>query len=404
MNPTMHPKLFKKNIIWSSIETLDRWVRENGWNGYDPYDVKELPIMNKIEKYKLPRRCLRIIEMTNPVKFRKLLGVKKQVNAKAMGLFADAYLNLYKAKNDTDYFILAKDCINWLDSHSCNQYPGMSWGYPFDWQSKIFIPKGTPSGVVTSIVGNAYWNFFKTTGENEYLKKCIDICYFFLTSLNIDKITEDKLCFSYTPLDNFHVNNANLFVAEFLIKIGLETKNHKFVDAALKAVNYTIGEQNYDGSIYYWGKDQSTENSIDHYHSGFEIRSLYSVWQLTGEKRIFHAVSKYYDFYLKNLFINKMIPKLGPERLNPIDIHSCSEAILCNSLLSEVFPEGKQFLEKSLIWVINNMQKEDGSFIYRYFLLNGFKWKVDIPYIRWGQAWMLNALTSALLSYCKIRK
>jgi hypothetical protein len=36
-----------------------------------------------------------------------------------------------------------------------------------------------------------------------------------------DEVDEDKICFSYTPIDNFHVHNANLFSASALFMISL---------------------------------------------------------------------------------------------------------------------------------------------------------------------------------------
>jgi len=393
----MSKNLGLNKIVRNSIVKLDKWLEKNGWEGYDPYDIRELPFLQRLQNCRILRRLISGLENLNPEFFRKVLRVEKKINAKGMGLFADAYLNLYNITGENNYKIKAKKIINWLDNNYSKGYSGKCWGYPFDWHSKIFIPKGTPSGVVTSVVGNAYWNFYKTTGEKRYLSVCKSICTFILSDLNIDEIDLDKICFSYTPLDKFHVNNANLFVAEFLIKVGKEINNIEFIEKGLKAVNYTLSQQNEDGSIFYWGKDQDNRCSIDHYHSGFEIRSLYSIWKLTKEKRIYKAVSGYYQFYLHNLFKNKAIPKLTPRRTNPIDIHSCAEAILCNSILSESFPDEQAYFRNSLNWTIKNMQHRHGWFIYMIINIKGIKWKIKIPYIRWGQAWMLNALSNALI-------
>lgn len=380
---------------------LESWIGANGWAGYDPYDIRDHAVLKRIERNVIARRVVHACEMLNPLLFRKILGVEKKINAKAMGLLADAYLNMYQITGDIQYKIKAEEYITWLTENFLKGYSGMCWGYPFDWQSKVMIPRNTPSGVVTSIVGNAYWHFYKLTRDKTYLRVCEEICLFFVNDLNIHRIDHNTLCFSYTPVDNFHVNNANLFVAEFLLRIGKETNNDQFINKGLLGINYTLAEQNQDGSIFYWGKDQNEVNSIDHYHSGFEMRCLYSAWHLTGKGRIRDALSKYYAFYLKHMFFDKRIPKHTPNMLNPIDIHSCSEAILCNTLLSGEFPVGEPFMENSIEWIIKNMQEKDGTFIYRLFLLSGIEWRVVIPYIRWGQAWMLNALTSAMLLRCK---
>lgn len=380
---------------------LESWISNNGWASYDPYDVREYPVMRKLERSFIARRFVHAIEMLNPLLLRKIFRVEKKINAKAMGLLADAYLNLFLISGNMQYKKKSEEYLNWLTDNYLKNYAGKCWGYPFDWQSKKMIPKHTPSGVVTAIVGAAYWKYYKTFNDNKCLRMCEDICNFFLKDLNIYVAGRDMLCFSYTPLDKFHVNNANLFVAEFLIKIGIEIKKQEFINRGLAGVNYTLAQQNNDGSIFYWGKEQNEPNSIDHYHSGFEMRCLYSVWLLTQDVHIKKALSKYYAFYLNHMFHEKKIPKHTPSRLNPIDIHSCSEAILCNTLLLKEFPEGGPYLKNSMEWILKNMQKKDGSFIYRLFILRGVEWRVDIPYMRWGQSWMLNALTSAMLYFTR---
>jgi len=387
------------NIVKDSIARFVNWQEKYGWAGYDPYDIKEIPFFIKQNPSffeKALRKGFYKIETFAPLFLRRLFNIKKVVNAKAMGLFADGYLNLYKATQKDMYLTRAQQALDWLSNNYSKGYSGMCWGYPFDWQSKVFISKGTPSSVVSSTVGNAYWAFYKLTNNNKYLDVCKSICEFFTNDLNIDEIDDNKICFSYTPIDNFHVNNANLFVAEFLIRVGKEMKNQEYINYGLKAVNYSLGEQNRDGSICYWGKDQDNECRIDHYHSGFEIRSLYSIWKLTSDEKIYKAVSKYYKFYLNNLFKNKTIPKITPKTIYPINIHSCAEAILCNSLLKDNFFEGKKHLENSTKWIIENMQTREGWFIYKIEKIKGIKYKVNIPYIRWGQAWMLRALSGVL--------
>jgi len=384
--------------IRKSILKLDKWIEKNGWAGYDPYDIRGAVFFlnKKSDNFfkEILRKSALSLELISPLFIRRILGARKQINAKAMGLFAEGYLNLFRATGEDKYLDRSKECLTWLESNYSKGYSGYCWGYPFDWQSKIFIPKDIPSAVVSSICGQAFWEYYQITKEKKYLNICQSICKFFLKDLNIDNIASDKMCFSYTPLDNFRVHNANLFAAEFLIRIGKEVKNQNYIDQGLRAVNYTLSEQNKDGSICYWGKGQEKKCRIDHYHSGFEIRSLYSIWKLTGNERIYEALKRYYQFYLNNLFENKTIPKITPKNIYPINIHACAEAILCNSLLQNDFPKAREYLENSTKWIIKNMQTSQGWFIYRIENLIGIKWKVKIPYIRWSQAWMLSALSN----------
>ena len=257
--------------------------------------------------------------------------------------------------------------------------------------------------VVSSAVGDAFWKAYTLFKERGYLDVCRSVCEFFVNDLRMDEIDDETLCFSYTPLDDFHVHNADLFVAEFLTRVGKETGNAAYVKIGARAANYALREQNPDGSLCYWGKvqDHHSPHHIDHYHSGFEIRMLYGMWKLTGDERYRRAVRRYYRFYRKNLFLEGCVPKISPQRVYPINIHSCAEAILCNATVAEELEEARELLPRVVAWTVERMQTRAGWFIYMIRSHKGRERKVRVPYIRWGQAWMLRALAQA---YSEIRR
>jgi hypothetical protein len=155
-------------------------------------------------------------------------------------------------------------------------------------------------------------------------------------------------------------------------------------ELAMKAVNYTISAQNEDGSFDYNGPPEKPLNFVDHYHTGFILRMLLSIWKLTHKEYVY----------------NEIIPKLKPDRLYRIDIHSCSESILCLSELSVTFPDSSIKAGKILEWTIQNLQDHQGYFYYGYLKnrFTGIVFKSKIPYIRWGQAWMLRAISKFLIT------
>ncbi|MFC1925715.1 hypothetical protein ACFLW2_03345 [Chloroflexota bacterium] len=398
--------------VLDSIHQLDRWVQKNGWAGYDPYDIKGHPMYLRLTKSPRPLSdafgfVYGYAETVFPGLLRKSFRVRKEVNAKGMALFARAYLDLYLSTGQERYLAKTKEALGWLKENPSQGYTGLCWGYPFDWQSLHFLPRGTPSGVVTSCVGDAFYTFYKATGIIEYLDICSSICNFFMNDLNVDNISDRKICFSYTPLDGEHCHNANLFVADFLIRIGVETGDKAFIEQGTRALNYTLGEQNEDGSFGYLGHEDMKEYGlsreaveyIDHYHTGFVLRSLHSIFKATGDERVFSALEKCYNHYRQTLFENSTIPKLTPENKYPINIHSCSEAILCMSTLSSLFPDALDYAEKTFRWTRANMQTRNGWFIYMITntRIRVLEWKIRIPYIRWAEAWMLRALSQYYL-------
>jgi rhamnogalacturonyl hydrolase YesR len=379
-----------------SSARLENWLGRNGWSGYDPYDMLGTGWgMALLHAESLPLRALRKVTFgfihRFPLTTRRVARVRA-INPKGMGLFVSAFCRLFEVTRDEAYLRLARECADWLLAHPSQGYPGLSWGYPFDWQSVVFIPKGTPSSVVSTAVGDGMWHLARLTGEEKYKNACLELCDFLLEGLNRTVFEGEALCFSYTPIDDFLVHNASLFTAEYLARIAHETGRPEWSDIATRAGNYALREQNEDGSIFYWGKAQNENapNHLDCYHSGFEIRCLWGLWKATGDERFHQAALKYFKFFRAAYIGDDGAVMNLPGRVFPVDIHACAEALMCPAIIYEAAPEDcLSVISKVLPWVLRLMQNKDGSFAYMAFE-NG---RVNrTPFIRWGQAWMIRAL------------
>lgn len=372
------------------IKLLDAWIVKNKWIGYDPYDLKGSEIYLFLSKNKITEKIASIPERFTPVLIRNLFGVKKEVNPKAIGLLARGYIELYSKYKEIGYLKKTEFCLKWLEKNYCKDFKGFCWGYPFNWKTKVFIPKNTPNIVVTSTVSNAFIEAYELTAKKDYLKIAENSCQFLLNKLKIDYINEDKICFSYTPLDQFHVHNANLMAAALLLRVHTHTGEEKFKNYAIKAINYSTSNQNQDGSWDYFGPPDKLTGHIDNYHTGFVLESLLIAKKILKKEFNFNEnLNKGVEFYRKKLFLKNVIPKFTDKEIFPIDIHSCAQAIITFSELSKIKTEYEENAKKIAQWTIKNMFNKKGYFYYRI-----YKNFIDkTPYIRWGQAWMLRALS-----------
>lgn len=378
-------------MLVKSLNKLNVWLEKNGWAGYDPYDIKGKKIFLYLQRSKYTNFGFSFLLNRHPMFSRRFFRVKKQVNAKAMALFARAYLNLYRKTQDENFLKKALACLNWLVENPSKRYSGFCWGYPFDWQSRVFISKATPSGVVTSIAAHAFLDAYKVLGEKQYLNIAKSCCDFIINDLNVDRVDTDEVCFSYTPIDNFHVHNANMFSVSVLLRSYVHFKEDEYKELGVKALNFTVNRQNEDGSWYYWAPPDKLLYNIDNYHTGFVLECLNVCRRALGEE--FKYVSKLrkgLEFYADNLFLDDGTPKINRNRIYPIDIHSCAQGIITFCELADFEPKYLNMAEKVARWTISNMQDKEGYFYYRIYR----KWKTDkTAYIRWGQAWMLRALS-----------
>ncbi|MHA1410281.1 MAG: hypothetical protein ACTSQY_08275 [Candidatus Odinarchaeia archaeon] len=376
--------------ITKSVKLLDNWIEKNGWAGFDPYDIRGEQVFLKLQKNKYLNISANLILKYFPMSLRKVFRVKKTINAKGMGLFARGYLKLYRKLKKKSYLKKALFCLNWLIRNPSKGYHGMCWGYPFDWQSRIFIPARTPSGVVTSSIAHAFIDAYEELNDEKYPGVAKSCCKFMLYDLNIDKIGNDKICFSYTPLDKFHIHNANILVSSVLLRTYAYTKERKFKDSAIKAINFTVSHQNKDGSWYYWAPPDELVYNIDNYHTGFVLEGLNIARRvLKDEFKYKSELVKGVEFYDRTLFVNKQIAKYNVNNVFPIDIHSCAQGIITFSELKDLKRKYIDNARSIARWTIKEMQDSTGYFYYRRYKT----YKDKTPFIRWGQGWMLRALS-----------
>ena len=397
---------------------LNCWIKNNGWAGWDPYDIWDNPIgLWLIKREKFSQRVFSfLLSKSNeyfPLLLRKSLKIKSRINAKAMGLFASGFLELeaigkdfYKINGEAGY----EPCFRWLEDSKVVHFGGVGWGYPFDWQTRTLIPRNTPTIVNSTIIGNAYWLKYKYHHDKKALHQCENICRFIIGGLNRNGIKKNgSFCFSYTPLDNFQVHNANLFGAEFLIRIGIEVGRIDWINTGLNAAYFSISEVRDDGTLNYWSNEQSVTVQQDTYHSGFEIRAINSIACLTGEKTFREVGQKYFQTWCRDFFLEDGIPCFVRSQRNTLEVHSCAEALMCTTMMFESnFLSKKLFFEYtknilsavSKLWV-KKKHGEGGYFASKINTIYGFKIKIKIPYIRWGQAWMFRSLCQVLTAIKK---
>lgn len=393
-------------IILSILKSINK----SNFKGYDPYDLKAHPFFLRLIKWGKKNKITEIIrevilELTYhfPTKARNLFKIQPEHNSKALGLIGTSIIEF--SILDKDNQELLNDSHNRIDEllsdNKSEILGGIGWGYPFDWQSTELIPAQTPNGIVTTAVGEYFWTRFKINNDKESLSNCIKICRF-LANLPKDQISTDKICFSYIPHYQNHVHNLNLFIADFLIKVGIETDNTEWIQKGNFAVNYTISDQHENGAFDYNGPPEDPQNFIDNYHTGFVLRMLGSIYHYTKRDDVKKSLVKGLAYYLGTFFLPDGTPKLKPDNTYRVDIHSAAEAINCLTFLAEFNSKNFPMATKVLEWTLSNLyDAANGDFYYALSKsrFTGRVYRSEIKYMRWSQAWMLRALSRYTLYF-----
>ncbi len=379
------------------LEKLERFIEKDDWSGWDPYDGLNSEFLKTLT---LNRKWLRIAVIQfmkrSPLNLRPLFGIVKSRNPKALGLLASAYIIRYKQTKREEFLNKTRQILDWLIANS-SDYSGFSWGYNFNWQSAVFyIPKGIPTVVNTSFIANAFLDAYEIFGEKDYLSVARSACDFILHDLNRTHLQSEisnlksALCFSYSPVDNACVHNANLLAAELLARVYSISKEEQLIEYSDRAVKYTMLHQNDDGSWHYglapWQK------YIDSFHTGFVLVSLLNYVRYTNtvdKPKWRKMIMKGYEYYKVTLF-DDGLPHYFHNNAYPIDLHCSAQGIITFLKFRKYDNKAVTAAERIARWAIENMWDTQRGYFYfqktKYFLNK-------VPYLRWPNVWMYYALS-----------
>jgi hypothetical protein len=398
--------------ISRSLERLDTWIEAEEFQGWDPYDALNSPLLRPVgSRNRLLGVAMVQVMRRSAVNLRPLLLIRKGYNPKAMGLFLASYALKFLAAGKPEHLKRVCFFFDWLVENASRGYAGPCWGYNFDWPNRSFLaPTGTPTIVNTAFIGLGLLSADRalesieqaritaqpsTRLEQKGQRRTISglatargACDFILHDLHTLSPSSEEICFSYTPLDRRSVHNANVLGAWLLAAVYARTGEKHLARSALAAARFTARRQTGDGSWPYG--IARNDQWIDSFHTGFNLVGLKNIAKLLQTQEFDSVIQAGYQFWKTRLFEATYIPKYFPHRTYPIDIHSVSQAILTFVEFADMDPEAVELAVKVALWANQNMQDRAGFFYYRCHR----KFKIKIPYMRWSQAWMQQALTS----------
>lgn len=372
--------------ISTATERLVEWLESQQYRGYDPYDALKSPLLGALGR----RNRYLGIAFTQllrrlPINLRPLLGIARDYNPKAMGLFLASFVRRYAALRQPRDLERAHLFAQWLEEHQTTGYSGASWGYNFDWANReTYIPQGTPTIVNTALnaqalcdyahVCNAPWAFDLARGACRFIVRELARCE-----------TADGICFSYTPRDTRFVHNANMLGAALLARVGAESGESEWTACANRAVRFTVAAQQADGSWRYG--IGAHDNWVDNFHTGYVLGALADVSDQLGCAEWEAALEQGYVYWRTNLIRSDGAPRYYPHSLYPIDAHCVAEAALLFLRMRSRDGDAASAAARELGWGIDHLQQAAGCYSYRITPL----YINRIRYLRWSNAWILRA-------------
>lgn len=374
-----------------SLAKLEKYCKEEKFQGYDPYDGLNSKLFNRIpvlSKSRVTKILWTQIFKRSPLNFRSITGVKKEYNNKALGLFLSGYCKMYHKTPQKEFLDLISFFSEELIKSQNREWSGACWGYNFDWQARAFFqPKNTPTVVASVFIASSLLDAFEITRNDQLLQTARSTCDFILKDLNRTYNKKGDFSFSYSPLDKSVVFNASLLGSRLLSRVYGFTKEKELIEEAKKSVNFCVEFQKKDGSWSYG--TLPFHKWIDNFHTGYNLECIADYMKYSQDYIYKGQLEKGFSYYINTFFTVEGISKYYDNSIYPIDIHAPAQMIITLIKLDK-FWENKEMADKVLNWTVSNMQSKKGYFYYQV----NKRFSSKISYMRWAQAWMFYALSS----------
>ena len=372
-------------VVNSSILALQNWVEERNYAGHEPFDILNSPLLHSrwARSWPLGVVFIQFGKRFAGLGLRRWLRVPESKNPKALGLFLSAYCDLACCGLDTERAAAyLKSELKRLRSPNEPEY---CWGYDWDHVSRGGrMPAFSPNCIATCFCAHALLDMAEVFGDAEAWDMAQSAGRFLTTRLNRSVDTPKYLCLSYTPRDRAKVYNASVLAGAFLAR--LAPRDPECSQIARRTMNYLVASQQPNGAWYYGAA--VIYRWIDGFHTAYNLGALLSYRRSTHDTTFDDAIQRGYTYYVSNFFRADDAPKYFHNSVYPIDIHSCSQAILTFCDFAEYDQHARQRALNVTRWTFEHMRNTDGTF---FFQAHRF-WTNRTPYMRWGQAWMMHAL------------
>jgi len=369
---------------------LFAYCRAQDWSGYDPYDALNSPLFAALPvlDLRLSRLILTQFLKRSPVNMRRLFGIPKTRNPKAIALFLISLLKLSKLD-----LLKQADLVTKLVDHLVAlRSPGIQhwcWGYSFPWQTRtIVVPRGAPNLVCTTFVAGALLDAYEESGDTRLLQMAVSAGEYILKELYYAE-GDTIASFSYPlPSSKAKVHNANFLAASLFCRLNHHTGDERLLNAALRVTRYSAARQESDGSWRYG--ELPTQRWIDNFHTGYNLSALRTICRYLGTSEFEPHVRRGFEFYREHFFREDGAVRYFHDRTYPIDIHCVAQSLLTLLEFRDLDTTNIGLARLIYAWAMKHMWDDAGFFYYR--VLRTLT--IRTSYIRWSQAWMLLALVT----------
>ena len=387
--------------INEAIIDLIHFLEKTDYQGWEPYDI----LSNKwklLNKPRLLRALTTQFFRLSPIFVHPYFKAKKYY-AKAMALFAEAFLILYEISNNIKYRNQAIFFLDWLKKHRSPVTKNFSLGAHYQLNMKNYSSSAdAPSPFITALAIEAFISAYGIFKDDHYLDIAASGIRFFEHELPQIKVDSNHSYFIYHPNNLKFIPNLPARISGTMARFYSIAGDKTILPTIVNNLKYVVHWQREDGSWNY----SPYQNYSDNFHTCFILEALAKYEYYIQDDQFNSSFLKGLSFYESKFFskngcpnhkIVTGIPSNADSLFTQIDVRDCAQALVLFSLLKlqNKYQSDRAFNITN--WSIDHFRSKEGYFYYQQLPL----YKIKNPFISM-QAWMLLGLCNMLKTMKKI--
>ena len=386
-------------LVSDVLQSLLVWLGRHGLASYDYADILRSSVVRRLtgESAFLQRVAIQLGKRC-PVNFRPLIGVTPHLSSQTLALLCSARAWQFVAGwpgSSTDAVRQSADTL--LDARLGEDRRKL-WGMNLHFAARFWrASPTTPNLFQTSNAIHALLDAYHVTKEERFIAAASDAVAACVTHLGIIDANPHpgQFCRYYPDASTPCYNVNALFAAASwrLSFLGVgDAATH--AQRAASILEFVLGGQRSDGAWPYAAHPSG--QWVDGYHTGYVLEGLGYFLQPAFQASVLDALQRGVGFFQRKLIDTDGCPKHFDNSRYPIDVQNCAQGIQTIARLQPLAGLDVTLLHRVIATVVRNIFVDGGEGREGYFAAMRGRYFVNrTPYVRWGQAPMVLALTFA---------
>jgi hypothetical protein len=378
---------------------LRRWLEASGYVSWDPYDGLACAApWSLVRRNRLTARMWTQLVKRSPVNLRPLFGIRPRLQSRSLSDLASAALLRHRAGIDPGALAAAHDLLGRLRAAALPGWSGACWGLATPYVTRYIDSRaGDPNLFWTLGAAATFMEAWELERRAEDLALARSAVDFISKDLGWVDEGEVGVWFKYFVGHDATVYNVAALAGALLQRVARNTGEADLGELGGRALRFVARHQNDDGSWFYARGPRG--RWVDGFHTGYILEALLEAVHRDGDAALEAALRRGADFYTRALFTSDDVPRYATDHLYPLDVQNCAQAIQTLTKLSNLDAAHLERAERVARAVVARLYRRtrNGPEAMGYFIASRGRWTSNrLPYVRWGEAPMLRAITTLL--------